>query len=146
MIKGILKGLENQEHKYIAKAISLVETEDSLGYELLDQIDVFSMQSVKIGITGPPGAGKSSITNQLIKKYRSEDKSVCALLVDPTSPFSDGAVLGDRIRMRDFHEDSNVFIRSIASRGSKGGLSKDIDYISDIIEYSNFDIIIYFNW
>jgi len=101
------------------------------------------MQSIKIGITGPPGAGKSSITNQLIKKYRSENKSVCALLVDPTSPFSDGAVLGDRIRMRDFHDDNKVFIRSIASRGSKGGLSKNIDDISDVIEYSNFDIIIY---
>ena len=143
MIESILKGLKKQEHKYIAKAISLVEDAESLGYDLLNQIDIPPVRSIKIGITGPPGAGKSSITNQLIKKYRSEDRSVCALLVDPTSPFSDGAVLGDRIRMRDFHEDSNVFIRSIASRGSKGGLSKDIDYISDIIEYSNFDIIIY---
>ena len=121
----------------------MVEDAESLGYDLLIHIDIPPVRSIKIGITGPPGAGKSSITNQLIKKYRSEDRSVCALLVDPTSPFSDGAVLGDRIRMRDFHEDSNVFIRSIASRGSKGGLSKDIDYISDIIEYSNFDIIIY---
>ena len=143
MINSILKGLKNQKHKYIAKAISLVENADSLGYELLNDLDLSPMQSTKIGITGPPGAGKSSITNQLIKKYRSENKSVCALLVDPTSPFTSGAVLGDRIRMRDFHDDSKVFIRSIASRGSKGGLSQNIDYISDIIEYSKFDIIIY---
>ena len=127
----------------MAKAISLVENADPLGYELLNHLNLSPMQSIKIGITGPPGAGKSSITNQLIKKYRSDNKSVCALLVDPTSPFSSGAVLGDRIRMRDFHDDEDVFIRSIASRGSKGGLSQNIDYISDIIEYSKFDVIIY---
>ena len=123
MINSILKGLKNQEHKYMAKAISLVENADPLGYEPLNHLNLSPMQSIKIGITGPPGAGKSSITNQLIKKYRSDNKSVCALLVDPTSPFSSGAVLGDRIRMRDFHDDEDVFIRSIASRGSKGGLS-----------------------
>jgi len=143
VINSILKGLKNQEHKYMAKAISLVENADPLGYELLNHLNLSPMQSIKIGITGPPGAGKSSITNQLIKKYRSDNKSVCALLVDPTSPFSSGAVLGDRIRMRDFHDDEDVFIRSIASRGSKGGLSQNIDYISDIIEYSKFDVIIY---
>ena len=143
MIDSILKGLKNQEHKYIAQAISLVENQQPLADDLLSQLEISPMKSIKIGITGPPGAGKSSITNQLIRKYRSENKSVCALLVDPSSPFTKGAVLGDRIRMRDFHDDNKVFIRSIASRGSKGGLSKDIDYISDIIEYSDFDIIIY---
>ena len=143
MINSILKGLKNQKHKYIAQAISLVENENSAGNQLLRKLEIPLMKSMKIGITGPPGAGKSSITNQLIKKYRSENKSVCALLVDPSSPFTSGAVLGDRIRMRDFHDDSKVFIRSIASRGSKGGLSQNIDYISDIIEYSKFDIIIY---
>jgi len=143
VIDSILKGLKNQEHKYIAQAISLVENQQPLADDLLSQLEISPMKSIKIGITGPPGAGKSSITNQLIRKYRSENKSVCALLVDPSSPFTKGAVLGDRIRMRDFHDDNKVFIRSIASRGSKGGLSKDIDYISDIIEYSDFDIIIY---
>ena len=81
---------------------------------------------------GPPGSGKSSITNQLIKKYRQENKSVCALLVDPSSPFTKGAVLGDRISMKGFEDDSKDFIRSIASSGSKGGLSKNIHYISDL--------------
>ena len=127
MIDSILKGLKNQEHKYIAKAISLIENQDSLGDQLLSRLEISPMRCTKIGITGPPGAGKSSITNQLIKKYRSDNKSVCALLVDPSSPFTKGAVLGDRIRMKDFHDDDKVFIRSIASRGSKGGLSKDID-------------------
>ncbi len=143
MINDILKGLKNQEHKYIAQAISIVENNSSLNKNLLLNLKTSSMESIKIGITGPPGAGKSSITNQLIKKYRFEDKSVCALLVDPSSPFTKGAVLGDRIRMRDFYNDSKVFIRSIASRGSKGGLAENIDYISDIVEFSGFDVIIY---
>ena len=101
------------------------------------------MKSIKVGITGPPGAGKSSITNQLIKKYRSENKSVCALLVDPTSPFTSGAVLGDRVRINDFYDDKDVFIRSLASRGSKGGLSNNIDHIGDVVEYVGFDIILF---
>ena len=143
MINKILKGLRKQEHKFIAQAISLIENKEFLGEELLNNIESSPMKSIRIGITGPPGAGKSSITNQLIKKYRQENKSVCALLVDPSSPFTKGAVLGDRIRMKDFYDDNKVFIRSIASRGSKGGLSKNINYISDIIEYSKFDIIIY---
>ena len=72
MINKILKGLRKQEHKYIAKAISLIENEESLGEELLHDIESSPMESIRIGITGPPGSGKSSITNQLIKKYREE--------------------------------------------------------------------------
>jgi LAO/AO transport system kinase len=143
VISDILKGLKRQEHKYIAQAISIVENNTPLNNRLLSDLKISPMKSIKIGITGPPGAGKSSITNQLIKKYRAEDKSVCALLVDPSSPFTKGAVLGDRIRMRDFYNDNKVFIRSIASRGSKGGLAKNIHYISDIVESAGFDIIIY---
>ena len=110
---------------------------------MLEEINPLSNNAIRIGITGPPGAGKSTITNQLIKKYRQENKRVCALLVDPTSPFTNGAVLGDRIRMREFYKDEKVFIRSIASRGSKGGLSKNIDHIADILDFSGFDIIIF---
>ena len=81
----------------------------------------------RIGITGPPGAGKSSITNLLIKKYRKDNLKVAVLLVDPSSPFTKGAVLGDRIRMLDYYNDDNVFIRSFGSRGSNGGLSENIN-------------------
>ena len=100
-------------------------------------------ESYRIGITGPPGAGKSTITNQLISYFRKEDLRVAVLLVDPSSPFSKGAFLGDRIRVSSYYKDSNVFVRSLASRGSKGGLSDNISEIADILEAANFDIILY---
>ena len=142
-LNSIIKGLKAKEHRFIAQAISSIENNDDSKEDILNAIKQNKNEAIRIGITGPPGAGKSSITNQLIKQYRLENKSVCALLVDPTSPFSNGAVLGDRIRINDFYNDKDVFIRSLASRGSKGGLSNDIDYIGDIIEYSGFDIIIF---
>ncbi len=142
-LDNILKGLKSRKHKYIAQAISSIENNDEFQNGILNNIQSSKNKSIRIGITGPPGAGKSSITNQLIKKYRSENKSVCALLVDPTSPFTSGAVLGDRVRINDFYDDENVFIRSLASRGSKGGLSNNIDHIGDVVEYVGFDIILF---
>ena len=97
----------------------------------------------RIGITGPPGSGKSTLVNQLIKFFRQENKRVAVLLVDPTSPFTNGSVLGDRIRVDSYHDDENVFIRSVPSRNSTGGLSHNISEISDILESASFDVILY---
>ena len=140
MHKKILSGIKSNRAKYIAQAISLVENGDN---SILDNLHPISSSSYRIGITGPPGAGKSSITNQLIKHYRKKNKKVGVLLVDPTSPFTNGAILGDRIRMNEYYDDDKVFIRSLATRGSKGGLSKNINYISDVLEFAGFDIIIF---
>ena len=140
MFEKILSGVKSKQTKYIAQAITLVENDENL---ILDHLTPMSCNAYRIGVTGPPGAGKSSITNQLIKHYRKKNKRVGVLLVDPTSPFTHGAILGDRIRMNEYHSDDNVFIRSLATRGSKGGLSKNINYISNILEYAGFDIIIF---
>ena len=142
MYENFLENLKSKKHNFIAKAISAIENDTELKTFLLSKIQFKKSTSIRIGITGPPGAGKSSITNRLIKKYRSENKTVCALLVDPTSPFSNGSVLGDRIRLNQFYDDKDVFIRSLASRGSKGGLSYEIDTIADLIDFIGFDIII----
>ena len=142
MHENFLENLKSKKHNFIAKAISAIENDTELKTFLLSKIQFKKSNSIRIGITGPPGAGKSSITNRLIKKYRSENKTVCALLVDPTSPFSNGSVLGDRIRLNQFYDDKDVFIRSLASRGSKGGLSYEIDTIADLIDFIGFDIII----
>ena len=126
----------------ISKAISNIENDSALKEHLLLNLKK-KYKSYRIGITGPPGSGKSTIVNHLIKCFREDNKKVAVLLVDPSSPFTKGSVLGDRIRVNQFHQDSNVYIRSIPSKDSTGGLSKNISQISDILESAKFDVILY---
>jgi len=141
VLDKLISGLKDRNHKCIAKVISLIENDDPLGKKIIQLIPYKGNNSHRIGITGPPGAGKSTITNKLIKNFQSSNQTICALLIDPSSPFSNGAILGDRIRM-DNYIDDNVFIRSLATRGSKGGLSKNIDDIVNVLEFCGFDSII----
>ena len=143
MIKKLIDGLISEDIKSISKIISYIENDHPNKNEILDQIFHLSNNSLKIGITGPPGAGKSTITNLLIKYFRKQNKKVGVLLIDPSSPFSGGAVLGDRVRMNMHYSDNNVFIRSLATRGSKGGLSTNADEIADVLDASGFDVIIF---
>ena len=143
MFDKLLSEIKKNNYKSISKAISLVENNNT---DLINEISScfpISKKVHRIGITGPPGAGKSSITNLLIKKYRKDNLKVAVLLVDPSSPFTKGAVLGDRIRMLDYYNDDNVFIRSFGSRGSSGGLSENINEIADIFSLACYDIIIF---
>ena len=121
----------------------ITQVESSRCDELLSKIYKYIGNSYRIGITGPPGAGKSTITNHLISKFRELNKSVAVIGVDPTSPFSGGALLGDRIRMAQHYSDSKVYIRSMASRGSQGGLSYKAQDAANILDCAGFDIIIY---
>ena len=143
MSSDFIQKIRAQSHLSISIAISIIEDSIEAGNKLLSNLFKYTGHAYRIGITGPPGAGKSSITNELIKKFRAKDKKVAALLVDPSSPFTNGSILGDRIRMGQFYKDEDVYIRSIASRGSRGGLSENIDYVADILEYYGYEIIIF---
>lgn len=130
------------DKRSIARLISLVESNNSLAAEYLKLLYPKIGNAYRIGITGPPGAGKSTITNQLTKYYLSQKKKIGIIAVDPTSPFTGGALLGDRVRMIDIGMDENVYIRSMATRGSLGGLSKKAIDAADVIDAAGFDIII----
>jgi len=132
--------LLNGDFKSLARCISLVENEVE-GYDaFLKELPTAS--TIVVGITGPPGAGKSTLTDALIEAYVKEGKKVAVLCVDPSSPFNLGALLGDRIRMSDWYNHPSVYIRSLASRGSMGGLHPSIIEVTDTIKAAGFDVII----
>ena len=138
--QGRLKEIETGNTKSLARAISLIENEVE-GYEEFLQSLPQSSLSV-IGITGPPGAGKSTLTDALIAAMVEDGKRVGVLCVDPSSPFNLGALLGDRIRMSEWYNNPNVYIRSLATRGSLGGLHPKIIEITDVMKVAAFDYII----
>jgi len=140
MWQQYLHQIEQGELKALARCISLIENEVT-GYEQLLQLLPPSDKPI-IGITGPPGAGKSTLTDALIGTLIEDNKKVGILCIDPSSPFNLGALLGDRIRMSDWYNNPNVFIRSLATRGSLGGLHPKIIEISDLMKAAPFDFII----
>jgi LAO/AO transport system kinase len=140
MFTAILKNALDGDNKSIARCISLIENEVE-GYEAILESLVIKNTPV-IGITGPPGAGKSTITDQLIHLLVDANKSVAVLCIDPSSPFHHGALLGDRIRMSRWFNKPNVFIRSLASKGALGGLSPKVIEVTDFLKATTFDFII----
>jgi LAO/AO transport system kinase len=126
----------------LARAISLVEN-GRPGFErLLGSIHPRLGKAHRIGVTGPPGAGKSTLTEVLVRSYRAQGRSVAVVAVDPTSPFSGGALLGDRIRMESVALDEGVFIRSMATRGSLGGMAVTTREVCDVLDAAGFERII----
>jgi LAO/AO transport system kinase len=140
MWKELLQQMKQGDIKALARSISLVENEYPGYEELLENIPVTG--SKIIGITGPPGAGKSTLVDSLMNFLIVEGEKVAVLCVDPSSPFNLGAVLGDRIRMGNWYTHQDIFIRSLATRGSMGGLHPKIIEITDLVKAFNFDHII----
>lgn len=138
LIKKMLSG----DRFALSRLISITENNRTKAPKIQQEINSRTGNAYVVGITGPPGAGKSTLINCIAKRYREAQKKVGIIAVDPTSPFSGGAVLGDRIRMQDHSIDDNVFIRSLGSRGSRGGLSVSTREIVKLYDAFGFDIII----
>jgi len=142
MKSNLAERILSGDKRALARGITVIENSDSEAAELLKKVYSETGRAYRIGITGPPGAGKSTLTNSLTKHFRLLGKKVGVIAVDPTSPFTGGALLGDRVRMSEIGQDEGVFIRSMATRGSLGGLSKKAIDAADIIDAGGYDYVI----
>ncbi|WLT31640.1 methylmalonyl Co-A mutase-associated GTPase MeaB [Geothrix sp. PMB-07] len=138
----LLEPLRRGEHRALGRAISWMENGHAGARNLMAQVWPHLGRAMVIGITGSPGAGKSTLTDQLARALRAEGQKVGILAVDPTSPFSGGAILGDRIRMQRIAADPGIFIRSMATRGALGGLARATQDAIDLLDAAGFDTVI----
>jgi LAO/AO transport system kinase len=122
--ESLAAGVRAGDRRALARAITLVENSDPLAYEVVKELYPETGGAYAVGVTGPPGVGKSTLIGALVRHVRAEERSVGVITVDPSSPFSHGALLGDRIRLADHFLDPEVFIRSMGTRGHQGGLSE----------------------
>src|ERR1700712_2586742 len=139
--QAMLQSLVQGDRRMLARAISLVENRVDGAMDLLQSLPANESASIT-GITGPPGAGKSTIVDLLIGRLIEKGKKVAVICVDPSSPFHFGALLGDRVRMSKWYNHPDVFIRSLATRGSLGGLHPHIIEITDLLKAAQFDHIL----
>ena len=130
------------DSRAIARAISLIEDESPAGAELVRRIFPRTGRAYLIGVTGPPGAGKSTLVDRLITEVRKSGRTVGVVAVDPTSPFSGGAILGDRVRMQAHAGDPDVFIRSMATRGNLGGLARATGEVAVVLDAAGKDLVL----
>jgi LAO/AO transport system kinase len=129
-----IESLRSGDARTLARAISIIENRRPESAALLKAVFPHSGNASVIGLTGPPGAGKSTLVDQLAKHYRQQNETVGVIAVDPTSPYTGGAILGDRIRMQDHYSDPGIFIRSMATRGSLGGLARATADVTTVLD------------
>lgn len=141
-VEVLVAGVVDRQAAAIARAISIAENLREGVHPLLSALHRYVGRAHRIGITGPPGAGKSTLVDALIECYRLQGMTVGVVAVDPTSPFSGGALLGDRVRMERFATDEGVFIRSMATRGALGGLATTTHEVCDVLDAAGFDRIV----
>jgi LAO/AO transport system kinase len=135
-------GVLARDRRSLARAISLVENESALAEPLMRQIYRHTGRAYVVGVTGPPGAGKSTMVDALVKEIRAGGETVGVIAVDPTSPFTGGAVLGDRVRMTGHAGDAGVFVRSMATRGNLGGLARATGEVALLMDAGGYDVVL----
>ena len=143
MPNALISGIKENDTRSISKAITRIENNLRIPDSFYSDLHASSSGSIRIGITGPPGSGKSTLTNELIETCLSKNKTVGVIAVDPTSPFTGGALLGDRVRMNKYLWDNRVFIRSMGSHGDLGGLARKAQEAGDVLAASGKDLILF---
>lgn len=143
MTTQLQRDFSSGSRRALAKMITAVENDGALAQQMLDELYEKVGHAYRLGITGPPGAGKSTLVEHITKRLRTGGHTVGIIAVDPTSPFTGGALLGDRVRMADIFLDEGVFIRSMATRGSLGGLSHKAEEAADVLDAFGKDYIIF---
>jgi LAO/AO transport system kinase len=141
-LQAWMERLRSGDSRALARAISAVENRAPESAQLLKLLFPHSGRARIVGLTGPPGAGKSTLVDQLARHYRRAGKTLGIIAVDPTSPYTGGAILGDRIRMQDHHADAGIYIRSMATRGSLGGLARTTADVATVLDAAGRDLIL----
>jgi LAO/AO transport system kinase len=140
-LEALVEGVRSGERRALARAITLVESSDPLAYDLIRELYPGTGHAYAVGVTGPPGVGKSSLISVLVQHVRADEASVGVITVDPSSPFTKGALLGDRIRLADHFLDPEVFIRSMGTRGHLGGLAEATLQAALVLDAAGKDLV-----
>jgi LAO/AO transport system kinase len=141
-VEALATGLVSGDRRALARAITIAENEDDAGWQLVRSVFADTGRGRVVGLTGPPGAGKSTLINSLVRAERAREHSVGVLSIDPSSPFTRGAVLGDRVRLSEHFKDPGVFIRSMASRGALGGMAEAAFQATLLMEAFGHDVVL----